>query len=59
MFLTKKPAALLFALGGVILMACIGVSLSYQSLGSALLFTILTVLFIGCGFIVKARITRK
>ncbi len=55
----SKSVSMLFALGGVFLMSCIGVSLSYKSLWLALLFTILTVLFIGFGFIVKARMLRK
>ncbi|GIP40762.1 hypothetical protein J31TS4_40420 [Paenibacillus sp. J31TS4] len=54
-----KSLALLFAVVGVLLLLAISASISFHQPWLALLFTIVSLFFIGAGFIVKARLRRK
>jgi len=55
----KRLESLLFAIGGVVLLCGIGVALSYRSLGGAGWTALAAVLFIGIGFMYKARKRRS
>lgn len=55
-----KPAmALIFAFIGVLLMMGIGISMAYGSPWMAVLFSILTIGFMGYSFALKARLRRR
>ncbi|WP_156157816.1 DUF5325 family protein [Gordoniibacillus kamchatkensis] len=51
----KRSLALFFAIGGVILLACVSYFISAGAPWRALLSGALAILFIGTGFAVKAR----
>jgi len=53
-----KALSLTFAICAVIFFIGIGISLSYQQLWLAILLALLSVLFIGAGFILKAKLRR-
>lgn len=54
----KKPLALFFAVVGVLLLIAVPISISFRQPWLVLLFSIASILFIGLGFIVKARLIR-
>ena len=55
----SKGLALYFAVAGTILLAAFAASLSFRNAWISLALIILTVLHIGCGFIVRARQRKK
>ncbi|MDF2959292.1 MAG: hypothetical protein K0S39_1027 [Paenibacillus sp.] len=55
----NKGLALLFAIIGTALLASISYSISVGNLWLVLLFSILSIGFIGFGFIVKAKLRKK
>ncbi|ULL20031.1 hypothetical protein DVH26_30415 [Paenibacillus sp. H1-7] len=55
----NKGLALLFAIVGTLLLAGISFSLSVGNGWLALLFSVLSIGFIGFGFVVKARLRRR
>ncbi|NOU95771.1 hypothetical protein GC093_21465 [Paenibacillus sp. LMG 31456] len=55
----NKGLALLFAICGTALLACISYSISLGNVWLVLLFSILSIAFIGFGFIVKAKLRRR
>jgi hypothetical protein len=55
----NKGLALLFAIIGTALLAAISYAMSIGNIGLVLLFSLLSVAFIGFGFIVKAKIKKR
>lgn len=55
----NKPLALLFAVIATLLLASISIFLSLRMPWMAFLSTVVSILFIGFGFIVKARLRKK
>lgn len=55
----NKGLALFFAITGTILLAGIGFAISMRSLWLVLLFSVVSVLFIGLGFITKAKLRKR
>jgi NADH:ubiquinone oxidoreductase subunit 3 (subunit A) len=55
----KKPMALFFAVFGVLLLVAIPISISFRQPWLVLFFSILSIAFIGFGFVVKARLRKK
>lgn len=55
----SKGLALFFAVLGAALLAGIGFAISIRSLWLTLLFSIGSVLFIGLGFITKAKLRKR
>jgi len=55
----NKSLALLFAVIGTALLACISYAISLGNVWLVLLFSIVSIVFIGVGFIVKAKQTKK
>jgi len=55
----SKGLGLLFAIVGTALLACISLALSLGNGWLVLLFSVLSIGFIGFGFVVKARIRRR
>ncbi|MBE1444409.1 MULTISPECIES: DUF5325 family protein [unclassified Paenibacillus] len=55
----NKGLALFFAIVGALLLACISLGLSLGNIWLVILFTVLSVGFIGFGFVVKARMRRR
>ncbi|MCS7464833.1 DUF5325 family protein [Paenibacillus doosanensis] len=55
----NKGLALFFAVVGTVLLACISLALSLGNVWLVLLFTILSVGFIGFGFVVKAKMRKR
>lgn len=53
-----KALSLFFAVTAVMFFIGIGVALSYRNLWIALLLAVVSVLYIGLGFIIKARLRR-
>jgi len=54
----SKPLSLLFAVVSMLLMAATAIALSYNGWLAALLL-ILTLVWIGSGFVLKARLRRR
>ncbi|WP_186445807.1 DUF5325 family protein [Paenibacillus cremeus] len=55
----NKGLALLYAIAGSVLLACIGYFMAVGRPWLAVLFSVLSLFFIGSGFIVKAKQRRK
>ncbi|MBD2861570.1 DUF5325 family protein [Paenibacillus oceani] len=55
----SRTLALLFAFVGTFLLVGIGAALSYRSLLGALLLAVVSIAFIGWGFVLKAKLRRK
>lgn len=55
----SRIQALFFACSGVFLLLCISFSISLRNLWLTLLFAVTAILFIGLGFIVKAKARKK
>ncbi|WP_165452634.1 DUF5325 family protein [Paenibacillus thalictri] len=55
----NKGLALFFAVGGAALLAGIGFALSIRSPWLVVLFAIASILFIGAGFITKAKLRKR
>ena len=53
-----KPLALAFAVFSVLLMSATAISIAYSG-WLAVLFFVLTIVSIGCGFVVSAKIKRR
>lgn len=58
MIVLGKILSLTFAVIAVVLLMGIGIALSYRELWLALLLSLASILFIGLGFIIKARLRR-
>ncbi|OGX68171.1 MAG: hypothetical protein A2189_03435 [Paenibacillus sp. RIFOXYA1_FULL_44_5] len=54
-----KKLALFYAIIGVILLSSIGVALSYENLTIAFVMAVVSILYIGSGFMIKARLLKK
>lgn len=55
----NKPLALLFAVVGTLLLASISLFIALREPWMALLFTLISLGFIGYGFAMKAKMRRK
>ncbi|WP_248928064.1 DUF5325 family protein [Paenibacillus hamazuiensis] len=55
----SKGLALFFAVVGAALLAGIGFAISLHSIWLVLLFSIVSILFIGAGFITKAKLRKR
>lgn len=55
----SKPLALLWSLIAISLLVSVGAFLSYQKPWFALLFSLLFIVQVGAGFILKAKLSRK
>ncbi len=55
----SKRLALLFSVIGIMLLAAIGISLSFDNLLLAGAFSLAALVFIGFGFVLKAKIRKR
>lgn len=55
----SKPLALFFSFTAMLLLIGVGISLSYRSLSWAFTLFVVWFLFVGTGFIVKAKQRKK
>lgn len=55
----SKPAALLYSAAAVLILFAVGAALSYRKLWLAATLIVLYLLFVGFGFVLKARAARK
>ncbi|CAN7584678.1 DUF5325 family protein [Paenibacillus sp. LjRoot56] len=55
----SKPLALLFAVVGTLLLACISLFIALREPWMVLLFSLISLGFIGYGFVTKAKMRRR
>lgn len=55
----NRSQALFFAVVGTLLLASIGLAISYRSVWLTLLCSLVSILFIGVGFMFKAKVRKK